>query len=362
MPAQVIVADLVRGRPSSGGRFAFPTSRQANRLDDSPGKRCEVAMARPETRNEPRAEKVDAVRDIADRFNDSDAALLTQYRGLRVQEIAEVRNALREAGAEYKVLKNTLARIAVREVGLEDLAGLLEGPTAIAFVTGDAAAAAKALDEAAKKYPVLEIKGGVLLGKIIDAAQAQKLARLESREILLSKVAMLANSPAQQTANVFSALLRNFGSMLAQVVTKKSELAPGADEGGSGPTALGGAVTGELPGGTGAEAAAAEVPAAEIPAPDEIGEPAEEAATDEVEESTEETPRPSGDAPGAEAEGDAPTTLGGAVDVGQPEPETPAAEAAPAELPEAQEQAEAAPESPEAKSEEVETTTTEEEQ
>ena len=276
-------------------------------------------MARTETRSDPRPEKVDAVRDIAERFKDSDAALLTEYRGLRVQEIAEVRNALREAGADYKVLKNTLARIAVREVGLEDLAGMLEGPMAIAFVKGDAAAAAKALDEAAKKFPVLEIKGGVLLGKIIDASEAQRLARLESREILLSKVAMLANSPAQQTANVFSALLRNFGSMLAQVVTKKE--------------------TGELPGGTGAEAAPD--PAAEAPAPsgDAPGDaPAEEAV------------EPGGDTPPPEG-------------VGRPEPEAPAAAAEPADLPEAQEQAEAAPESPEAKAEEVETTSgTEEEQ
>ncbi|HEY7874110.1 MAG TPA: 50S ribosomal protein L10 [Actinomycetota bacterium] len=286
-------------------------------------------MARTETGTEPRPEKVDAVRDIAGRFNDADAALLTEYRGLRVQEIADVRDALRGAGAEYKVLKNTLARIAVREVGLEDLAEMLEGPTAIAFVTGDAAAAAKALDEAAKKYPVLEIKGGVLLGRIIDASEAQRLAKLESREILLSKVAMLASSPAQQTANVLSALLRNFGSMLAQVVTKKE--------------------SGELPGGSGNgaaatdEAPAAEMPAAEMPSPEEIGEPAEDAPADGVEESGE-TPPP--------AEG-----------VDQPESETPTAEAAPADLPEAQEQAEAAPESEEAKAEEVETTSgTEEEQ
>lgn len=168
-----------------------------------------------------RPEKVEAVKEIAGRFDAADAALLTEYRGLRVGEIAEVRNALREAGAEYRVLKNTLARIAVREVGLEDLAAMLEGPTAIAFVAGDAAAAAKALDEAARKYPVLEIKGGVLSGRIIDAEQAKRLAKLESREVILAQVAMLANSPAQQTANVLSALLRNFGSMLAQVVTKK---------------------------------------------------------------------------------------------------------------------------------------------
>lgn len=259
-----------------------------------------------------RPEKVEAVREITGRFNDADAALLTEYRGLRVGEIAEVRRALRETGAEYKVLKNTLARIAVREIGLEDLAGMLEGPTAIAFVTGDAAAAAKALDEAAKKFPVLEIKGGVLLGKIIDAGQAKRLAQLEPREVILAKIAMLSNSPAQQTVNVFSALLRNFGSMLAQVVAKKE--------------------SGELPGGPG-----------------------------------------EGTAPGAAAEGggDAPTAPGGAEapaaeatpdDSGQTEQQTPAEDAPPAEVPEATEQAEAAPESDEAKAEEVETSGTEEEQ
>lgn len=293
-------------------------------------------MAQTETRG-PRPEKVDAVRDIAGRFTESDAALLTEYRGLRVQEIAEVRNALREAGADYKVLKNTLARIAVREVGLEDLAGLLEGPTAIAFVSGDAAAAAKALDEAAKKYPVLEIKGGVLLGKIIDAAQAQRLARLESREVLLSKVAMLANSPAQQTANVLSALLRNFGSMLAQVVAKKEsgELPSGAGNGGPAPTAEVPAPEEVTPGDEG------DGPTA--PAPEEIGEPTEQTSPDGVEEQ-------GGTPPPAE-------------EVGQPEDEAPSAEVAPADLPEAQEQAEAAPESPEAKAEEVETSSkTEEDQ
>ena len=179
---------------------------------------------------ETKAHKTETVREITERFSDTDAALLTEYRGLRVAEIREVRNALREADADYKVLKNTLARIAVREVGLEDLVALLEGPTAIAFVKGDVAAAAKALDEAAKKYPVLLVKGGVLNGKVLDADQARALARLESRDVLLSKIAMLFNAPAQQTVNVFAALLRDLGSMLAQVVAKKE--------------------SGELPGGT----------------------------------------------------------------------------------------------------------------
>lgn len=170
-----------------------------------------------------RPEKVEAVKEIGERFENADGALLTEYRGLSVGDMADVRKALRDADAEYKVLKNTLTRIAVKEQGMEELVALLEGPTAIAFCHGDAAAAAKALDEAAKSFPSLEIKGGVLAGKVIDAAQAKELARLEPREVQLTKIATMMNSPAQQLANVISALLRDFGSMLGQVVEQKRE-------------------------------------------------------------------------------------------------------------------------------------------
>lgn len=181
-----------------------------------------MRMARPE--------KTAAVEDIAGRFKGAEAALLTEYRGLRVGEIAEVRAALREAGTDYRVLKNTLARIAVREVGLDELVAMLEGPTAIAFVKGDAAAAAKALDDAAKKFPVLVVKGGVLNGRIIDARQAKELAGLEPREVQLAKIAMLMNQPAQRTVNVFAALLRDLGSMLAQVMQKKESAEDESEE------------------------------------------------------------------------------------------------------------------------------------
>jgi large subunit ribosomal protein L10 len=176
-----------------------------------------------------RPEKTQAVAEITERFNESDAVILTEYRGLRVGEIAEVRGALRESDTDYKVLKNTLARIAVREVGLEELVEMLEGPTAVAFIKGDAVEAAKALDDAAKKFPVLVIKGGVMQGKIIDADQARALAKLEPREVQLAKIVMMVNSPLQQTANVLSALLRDFGSMLAQVLTQKESEAPAAE-------------------------------------------------------------------------------------------------------------------------------------
>lgn len=211
-----------------------------------------------------RPEKTQAVEEITTRFQESTAALLTEYRGLSVSDIAELRGALREADADYKVLKNTLARIAAREVGMEDLVGMLEGPTAIAFCRGDAVAAAKVLDDAAKKFPVLVIKGGILRGKTIDAAQAKALASLEPREVQLAKIAMMMNQPLQLTVNVFAAALRDLGSMLAQVLAKKE--------------------SGELPGGTGEAPAepAAEAPAKEAPAAETEAPAADAGAADEA--------------------------------------------------------------------------------
>ena len=205
-----------------------------------------------------RPEKIAAVKEISEKFSNSEAALLTEYRGLSVGEIAEVRQALREAdsGTEYKVSKNTLARIAVKDLGLDDLIDLLVGPTAIAYVKGDAAAAAKAIDDVSKKYPVLQVKGGILAGQIISAEQARALAKLEPRETQLAKIAMMMNQPAQLTANVLAALLRDLGSMLAQVVTSKESEAPA-----------------ETP----SEPPAAEASSAEAPA----GEPPSEASSDE---------------------------------------------------------------------------------
>ena len=251
-----------------------------------------------------RPEKVSAVAEITAKFENADATLVTEYRGLRVSEIAEVREALRGANAEYKVMKNTLARIAVREVGLDDLVGELTGPTAVVFVQGDVAAAAKALDDAAKKYPVLIVKGGTLRGgKIFTADQAKALAKIEPREVLLAKIAMLANSPAQQTANVLSALLRNFGSMLAQVVTKKE--------------------SGELPAGD-ASAPAAEAPAAAEETPKPTEDPAEGGDSPDQGKPT---PAPTEDQAEGEAE-DAPeaTAQESEADGGTDAPEPEAAE------------------------------------
>jgi large subunit ribosomal protein L10 len=226
-----------------------------------------------------RPEKVAAVKEISERFSNSEAALLTEYRGLTVSQMAEVRQALREADAEtdYKVSKNSLARIAVKDLGLEDLIDLLVGPTAIAYVTGDAAAAAKAIDTVAKKYPVLRVKGGILDGKFISAEQATELAKLEPRETQLAQIAMMLNQPAQLTANVLAALLRDLGSMLAQVVAQKESDAPP-------PEAVSESAAEEAPTETPVEEAPAEeAPAAEAPAAEN------EASSDSTESSDEDT-------------------------------------------------------------------------
>ncbi len=166
-------------------------------------------------------EKVQAVGEISERLRGAGAVLLTEYRGLHVSEIADVRDALRAVDADLKVLKNTLARIAARDAGLEEFASMIGGPTAMAFVRGDVIGAAKALDEAARKYPVLVVRGGILDGKVITESQVARLATIDSREVLLARIAGLFNAPAQGMAGVAAGLLQNLGSMLTQVVAQK---------------------------------------------------------------------------------------------------------------------------------------------
>ncbi len=162
-----------------------------------------------------RPDKAAAVATLVDSFQESSGAVLTEYRGLTVKQLQDLRRALGE-NATYAVVKNTLTQIAAREagVGVDDL---LTGPTAIAFINGDVVEAAKGLRDFAKAHPALVIKGGVLDGKQIDAAEIAKLADLESREVLLGKMAgaMLAslsqavyllNAPLQQTARLAAAL------------------------------------------------------------------------------------------------------------------------------------------------------------
>jgi large subunit ribosomal protein L10 len=152
------------------------------------------------------AEKVAVVAELTERFKDSSGAVLTEYRGLTVAQLAELRRTL-GGNATFSVVKNTLTKIAVTEAGLdEQLSSLLTGPSAVAFVDGDVVEAAKGLRDFAKANPLLVIKGGVLDGKAINANEIIKLADLEPREVLLAKLAGAMKATMANAAATFNAL------------------------------------------------------------------------------------------------------------------------------------------------------------
>jgi large subunit ribosomal protein L10 len=153
-----------------------------------------------------RADKVAAVAELTDRFKDSGGVVLTEYRGLTVSQLSELRQSLGD-NATFSVVKNTLTKIAVGEAGLqEQLASLLEGPSAIAFVGGDVVEAAKGLRDFSRDNPALVIKGGVLDGKSITPDEITRLADLEPREVLLAKLAGAMTASMSRAAAVFNAL------------------------------------------------------------------------------------------------------------------------------------------------------------
>jgi len=181
---------------------------------------------------DPRPDKVAVVNEVREKFEGADGALLTEYRGLDVPGLAELRKELRAAGGEYKIYKNTLVRIAAREQGF-DLDEHLTGPTAIAFVNqkedgspGDAAAVAKALKEFAKNNDKLVLKGGVLDEKILNVDEIKALAELPSREVLLSQIAGLFQAPLGEFVNLLDAVPREFSYALQALIDEG-----GANEG-----------------------------------------------------------------------------------------------------------------------------------
>ncbi len=174
------------------------------------------------TLDNPRADKVAVVDEVRERFIDSDAAILTEYRGLKVKELATLRRSLTPSGGDYKVYKNTLVRFAARDAGLEGLDALLEGPTAVAFVKGDAAAVAKTLRDYSRTQPLLVIKGGVLGNKVLGVAETNALADLPSREVLLSRFAGALAAPMQQMAGLLQALPRNLAYGLKALIDQKA--------------------------------------------------------------------------------------------------------------------------------------------
>jgi len=162
----------------------------------------------------PRAEKEARVKGLAERLSESQAAVLAGYRGLTVHEAAELRNALAEVGTRFSVVKNSLTRLAVKEAGLEGLEELIDGPTAIAFVVGDPVAGAKRLVEQARRFPVLEVRGGFAEGRILSADEIRALAALESREAMLATLAGLAKSQLARTAWALQALQSRFVGLM----------------------------------------------------------------------------------------------------------------------------------------------------
>ncbi len=153
-----------------------------------------------------RPDKAAAVAKLADQFSKSAAAVLTEYRGLTVKDLKALRRALGE-NATYAVTKNTLTTIAARKAGIEGLDDTLAGPTAIAFISGDVATVAKGLRDFAKANPHLVIKAGVMDGRVLDADSVRKLADLESREVLLAKLAGAMNGNLAKAVGLFAAPL-----------------------------------------------------------------------------------------------------------------------------------------------------------
>jgi large subunit ribosomal protein L10 len=156
-----------------------------------------------------RPDKAAAVAELTDQFRDSNAAVLTEYRGLTVAQLKKLRRSLGD-NANYAVVKNTLTKIAANEAGISELDDLFTGPTAVAFVAGDPVESAKALRDFAKENPALIIKGGVLDGKALSADDIKKLADLESREVLLAKLAGGLKATMAKAAATFQAPLTEF--------------------------------------------------------------------------------------------------------------------------------------------------------
>jgi large subunit ribosomal protein L10 len=160
-----------------------------------------------------KSEKAAAIAELTDKFRTSSAAVLTEYRGLSVKQLTQLRNSLR-GQATYAVVKNTLTQLAAKEAGVTAFDGQFVGPSAIAFIEGDPVVAAKGLRDFAKANPLLVIKGGVLDGKALTAEEITKLADLESREVLLAKLAGAMNASLSKAVYLFAAPL----SQTARVV------------------------------------------------------------------------------------------------------------------------------------------------
>jgi large subunit ribosomal protein L10 len=213
-----------------------------------------------------RPDKAAAVAELTEAFRSSNAAVLTEYRGLTVAQLKTLRRSL-SGNAEYFVVKNTLTRIAAKQAGVDAFDSLLAGPSAIAFVSGDAVEVAKGLRDFAKTNPLLVIKGGVLDGKKLSSSDINKLADLESREVLLAKLAGAMIASLSQAAALFQAPLTKAARTVEALRAQVEASAPAPAAATAEAPAEAAADVAEAP----AEAAAdvAEAPAEEAAAPEE---------------------------------------------------------------------------------------------
>jgi large subunit ribosomal protein L10 len=266
----------------------------------------------------PRADKVAVVDEVRGKLAAADGAVLTEYRGLTVSELADLRRELAAAGGDYKIYKNTLVRLAVAGGPQESVTDLLVGPTAIAFVQGDVSAVAKALRDFSRTNPNLVIKGGIIEDGLLSASEMTVLADLPPRQTLLAQFAGALSAPMQQLAGLIEALPRNLAYGLSALLDQKRAEGGAEPEAAAAPPAPESTAEAEAPAETAEAGAAAEAAEttdapAEAEAPVEAAEttdaPAEAeapAATEvpaEAAETTEapEAPAPAADEPAAEA-------------------------------------------------------------
>lgn len=177
-----------------------------------------------------RPEKVQAVKDIREGIEGAEAVFLTEYRGLSVQAMQDLRGVLRQSGAEYKVVKMTLAKLAADDAGIEGLDDYLAGPTAMAFAKSDPVATAKALKDFSKDHEVFILKAGYLSGNILSPEEVSRLAEIEPREVLLAKIVGAAKAPLFSAAGMFASFNRNAASMFSQLLEKKESGEPAGGE------------------------------------------------------------------------------------------------------------------------------------
>ena len=213
-----------------------------------------------------REQKATAIAEIADEIRDSGAIFAIDYRGISVPQAAELRGRLREADASFRIVKNTLTRRAADEAGIDGLKPYLNGPTALTFVRGDVAVAAKALADLQKSWDLLEFKGGLMGQESLDADQIKSIAKLPSRQVLYGQLVGMVASPLTGLARSLNGLTGGLAIALAGVLEKKQsgEIPAGSDPA---PATVDQA-TADTPQEPAAEAATVEEAVAEAPAED----------------------------------------------------------------------------------------------